>query len=36
MCKNYGDDNELKFELAKSVGKFFRLNENKMDTKGKQ
>ena len=26
------DDNALNFELAKSVGKFFRLNENEMDT----
>ncbi|MHB1148249.1 MAG: hypothetical protein ACYC01_11735 [Lutibacter sp.] len=26
------DDNELNFELSKSVGKFFRLNENEMDT----
>ncbi len=25
------DDNELNFELAKSVGKFFRLNESEMD-----
>lgn len=26
------DDNELNFELAKSVGKFFRLNQSEMDT----